>query len=225
MSPAAPLHHEGSSRPLRRLDPGALTSEQRTLYDEITGGPRGVGPQHFRLVDEHGGLVGPFNAFLLQPAVGSRLQALGSAIRYETTLSDRAREIAILVVAASWRSEFEQYAHEAIGRAIGLTDDELAAVRSGPAADTQANWPDSDDHLIVRSTRALVEDGDLDDELYAQLIAAVGEPGLFELTTLVGYYATLALQLRVFRVAAPDDTSQHTFQHTSDQLSNQGTTT
>ena len=31
---------------------------------------------------------------------------------------------------------------------------------------------------------------------------------MFELLTLVGYYATLALQLRVFRVPAPDGTAQ-----------------
>jgi 4-carboxymuconolactone decarboxylase len=34
--------------------------------------------------------------------------------------------------------------------------------------------------------------------------AQLGTAALFELTTLVGYYATLALQLRVFRVGAPD---------------------
>ena len=34
-------------------------------------------------------------------------------------------------------------------------------------------------------------------------IAALGEEGLVELSTLVGYYATLALQLRIFRVPAP----------------------
>ncbi len=56
---------------------------------------------------------------------------------------------------AHWRSDFEQYAHEAVARAAGLTGTELAAIR------------------------------------------------LFELLALVGYYATLALQLRVFRVPAP----------------------
>ena len=35
----------------------------------------------------------------------------------------------------------------------------------------------------------------------------VGAAGVFELLTLVGYYATLALQLRVFRVPAPDGTA------------------
>jgi 4-carboxymuconolactone decarboxylase len=32
---------------------------------------------------------------------------------------------------------------------------------------------------------------------------------LFELTTLVGYYATLALQLRTFRVPAPGSRPGH----------------
>ena len=49
---------------------------------------------------------------------------------------------------------------------------------------------------VLRVARALVTKGDLDDEEYALL----GERELFELTTLVGYYTTLALQLRVFRV-------------------------
>ena len=35
-------------------------------------------------------------------------------------------------------------------------------------------------------------------------VGCIGPAGLFELLTLVGYYATLALQLRVFRVPAPE---------------------
>ena len=54
------------------------------------------------------------------------------------------------------------------------------------------------------TTYALTARGDLDDEEYAGAVAALGLPMVFELLTLVGYYATLALQLRVFRVAAPD---------------------
>jgi len=38
-------------------------------------------------------------------------------------------------------------------------------------------------------------------------VGQAGAAGVFELLTLVGYYATLALQLRVFRVPAPDGTA------------------
>ncbi len=194
---------------LRRLAPSELDADQRAVYDAIAGGPRASGPQRFRLTDDAGRLEGPFNAFLFQPALGDRLQALGSAIRYATALSDRARELAILVVAAHWQSDFEQDAHEAIGRAIGVTNAELQAVRaaSDPSVDIGADpvWVDDTDRQLISLVQSLVRDGDLDDETYGEAFMVYGEAGLFELVTLVGYYAALALQLRVFRVGSPDE--------------------
>ena len=183
-----------------KLAPSSLDEAQRSLYDAIAGGRRAQGPQLFRLVDENGRLEGPFNAFLLQPRLGSALQALGSSVRYDTGLDDRCREIAILVVAAHWRSDFEWYAHEAVARSAGLDDAELAAVREG--RHTELTGPEA---VVARTAAALVVRGDLDDAEYLEAVEVVGTAGLFELLTLVGYYATLALQLRVFRVPAPDD--------------------
>jgi 4-carboxymuconolactone decarboxylase len=182
-----------------RLVPAALDEAQREVYDAVTGGPRAQGPALFRLVDDDGALEGPFNAFLLQPGVGMALQALGAAVRYETTFSDRAREIAILVVAGHRDSAFEWYAHEAVGRHAGLTDAELQALREH---DDDA-FPDATERVVARTTRRLLADGDLDDEAFAEATDALGLPQVFELLTLVGYYDTLALQLRVLRVAAP----------------------
>ena len=119
-------------------------------------------------------------------------------MRYDTGLDDRCREIAILVVAAHWRSAFEWYAHEAVGRAAGLTDAELAALREGRHAELAGR-----EAVVARTAAALVTRGDLDDAEYGEAVGHLGPAGLFELLTLVGYYATLALQLRVFRVPAP----------------------
>jgi 4-carboxymuconolactone decarboxylase len=213
-----------------KLEPAALDEDQRALYDAIAGGRRAQGPQLFRLTDSEGRLEGPFNAFLLQPRLGSALQALGSAVRYDTGLDDRCREIAILVVAAHWESEFEWYAHEAVGRSVGLGDAELAAVRDGryteltaardgrraardgrsAARDGRSAARDGRsaalairEAVVARTVAALVARGDLGDAEYREAVDHIGTPGLFELLTLVGYYATLALQLRVFRVPAP----------------------
>jgi 4-carboxymuconolactone decarboxylase len=187
---------------LPRFEPPALDAEQRALYDAIAGGRRAQGPQLFRLADADGRLEGPFNAFLLQPRLGSALQALGASVRYDTGLDDRCREIAILVVAAHWRSDFEWYAHEAVGRAAGLGDAELAALREDRHAELAGR-----ESVVARTAAALVTRGDLDDAEYGEAVSHLGPAGLFELLTLVGYYATLALQLRVFRVPAPEDTA------------------
>ena len=185
---------------LGKLAPGSLDDAQRRVYDAIAGGRRAQGPQLFRLVDADGGLEGPFNAFLLQPRLGHALQALGSAVRYETSLSDRARELAILVVAVEHDSAFEWYAHAAVGRHLGLTEAELDAVR-----DRRFDaLPSGSERVVAETTRALATRGDLDDAEYQRAVTAVGPEGLFELLTLVGYYAMLALQLRVFRVGPPE---------------------
>ncbi|MGA4987424.1 carboxymuconolactone decarboxylase family protein [Nonomuraea bangladeshensis] len=176
------------------LRPDELDEEQRQVYQAIAGGPRSRGPQPFALADAEGRLRGPFNAMLLSPPVGGALQALGAAVRYGSVLPARVRELAILAVAAHWDSAFEREAHEAAGRACGLTEDELATLREG-------GLPEPDDpaeRAALRAVAALTARGRLDDEEYAGAVAALGERGLFELTTLVGYYGTLALQLRVF---------------------------
>ena len=193
---------EPSGPRIPKLEPSALDDDQRVLYDAIAGGRRAQGPQLFRLADTQGRLEGPFNAFLLQPRLGSALQALGSAVRYDTGLDDRCREIAILVVAARWRSDFEWYAHEAVARSVGLTAPDLAAIRTG--RHEALTGPEA---VVARTAHALVTRGDLDDAEYREAVGHLGTPGLFELLTLVGYYATLALQLRVFRVPAPGETT------------------
>lgn len=180
---------------LPRLTPGELDADQSALYDEIAGGPRAQGPQYFALTDDDGSLNGPFNAFLFAPRVGRALQALGAAIRYQTGLSDRERELAILIVAAHWGSSFERRSHEAVGRGAGLSEAEMAAVRAGsiPALE------DERERAVVELTRALTL-GDVAYDAWQATRAALDEATVVELTTLVGYYATLALQLRVFRV-------------------------
>jgi 4-carboxymuconolactone decarboxylase len=173
-----------------------LNDQQRELYDRIVHGRRASGPRLSSLSGPDGGLIGPFNAMLYAPAVGEALQALGVSVRYGTSLTDRARELAILAVANHWDSAFERRAHEAIGRSVGLTDDEIEALRAG-------NEPDLDDpteRSVVKVARALLSRGDLDDEEFDEARAALGLPGLVELSTLVGYYGTLALQMRIFRV-------------------------
>jgi 4-carboxymuconolactone decarboxylase len=177
-----------------RFLPEELSGDRRMLYHAIASGPRSQGPQPFPLTDADGALRGPFNGFLLSPALGDALQRLGAAVRYGTALSDRVREMAILVVAAREDSAFERESHEAVGRAVGLTEDEVLALREGrvpPLTDPQES-------AALTLARALVT-GDVDDEVWASCVPPLSEQTVFELSTLVGYYTTLALQLRIFR--------------------------
>lgn len=180
---------------LEPILPNDMDPEQRSLYAAITEGPRAQGPRHFDLTCEDGALLGPFNALLLAPLLGSALQDLGAAVRYQSGLTARTREIAILTVAAHWASAFERASHESVGRALGLSAEEMAEIRAArvPALD------DPHEQACAHLVRGMV-DGDVDDQAWATWAHVVGDATIFELTTLVGYYATVALQMRVFRV-------------------------
>jgi 4-carboxymuconolactone decarboxylase len=182
------------------LTPDDLDEQQRALREQIVGGPRGTGPQHFALTTADGALTGPFGVMLHEPALGGPLQALGSAIRYDTGLSARTREIAILAVAAATGSAFEQHAHERVGRAIGLTDDELRGLEDRAFTTTDPAEQASYDlcQRLLEGRSRLTEDE------YADLVEVLGSTAVTELTVLVGYYRTLADLLAVFDVAAPD---------------------
>jgi 4-carboxymuconolactone decarboxylase len=193
--------NDGSAARLPGLTPGELDADQAALYEAVANGPRAQGPQHFAITAPDGSLNGPYNAFLYSPVLGNALQALGSAVRFSTDLTARTREIAILIVAGHWQSDFERLAHEGVGRAAGLTDVELGELWAGRLPVL------ADDHerACAEYVYAAVR-GDVDDADWARLVPVIGSQAAFELSTLVGYYATLALQLRIFRVNASPPT-------------------
>ncbi len=182
------------------LTPAAMTDEQRVLHERITSGRRSSGPQHFALSDADGALTGPFGVMVHEPAMGAPLQELGSAIRYRTGLSDRVREIAILAVAAHTGSAFEQYAHERVGRAVGLTDDELSALAAG----TYSSADPVEEVSYALCRRLLRDRSRLTGREYADLAQALGTTTITELVVLVGYYRTLAQLLDVYDVGVPE---------------------
>jgi alkylhydroperoxidase family enzyme len=180
------------------LGPDDLDASQRRLYDQIIDS-RGGGARSTPLTDASGRLEGPFNAMLLRPELGKLLQELGAVIRYSGVLTDRARELSILEVARIRRSSYEWLAHEAPGRAAGLSEAEIAGLRSGGTVPGLSRA----ESLIRETVRILVETRDLPDDLYRELERETGPEVLFEIITLVGYYDFLALSLTALRVPLP----------------------
>jgi len=182
------------TRRLRPLRPDELDADQRAVYDALADPPGRVG------LYPDGSLQGPFDAMLRAPRSGAALQSVGAALRYRSVLSERVRELATLQVAAHHRSDFEWYAHAPIAAAAGLPAALLEAVRIGGPVE-----PDDPAERVVAAVVAqLLDRGDVDDDVWASAVGTFGEAGAVELTTLVGYYSLLAMQMRVLRVPLPD---------------------
>ncbi len=180
------------------LRPEVLSAEQQALYESIAGGDR-ARDASFRLTEADGSLVGPFAALLVNPAVGNAVQSVGAAIRFGGDLSPLVREVAILAVAAHHRSPFEWWAHEPIARRAGLRDDQIRDLYAG-------RTPAFDDETATAAhalTIVLLAGKHPDDEVFGAAREALGEGGVMELVTLVGYYNLLAQLMDTFNIDVP----------------------
>lgn len=176
-----------------------MTAQQREFYDKYATGVRAGPGSTFPLIDAEGHLMGPPAVWILSQPLGLALERFGYAIRYELSLSRRAQEIAILMVARHRHSEFERFAHEQAGLKAGLTPDDLSALAAGkpPALDTE------EERAVYDAARCVLDTGSLDSGAYQAAADVLTAPRLFELVTLIGYYLMLATQLSVFDIQPP----------------------
>jgi 4-carboxymuconolactone decarboxylase len=181
------------------LRPQDLSPQQTELYAAIMRRRANTG-QRSSMMNDDGSLRGPFNVLLHAPHVGRQVSDLGEAVRFDTSFTTRERELVTLAVAAWHRSEFEWYAHTALGRAAGLSDAEIDALERG---DHDVFTNDVERQLLRFVAESLA--GDLGDDTYAQTIDRCGAERTVELAVLIGYYELLARVLDVFRVRAPND--------------------
>ena len=153
------------------------------------------------LVNEQGGLIGPFNAFVHAPAVGQHLTALGKTLRCGTSIERRLLEVAIITVGAHWKAEFEWWAHARMARRHGVTDAVIDAIARGE----DPPFEDGEERTIYLAARQLTETSRLSDDLYNSVHAILGDTGTVELVTLCGYYTLISFLLNAFEVPLPPE--------------------
>jgi 4-carboxymuconolactone decarboxylase len=104
-----------------------------------------------------------------------------------------ARDRELLILRTGWRcrSEYEWGQHTVIGRAAGITDEELRRIEEGPDASGWAGL----DATLLRAADELHDDGCISDATWAGLAAAYDERQLIEVPMLVGQYHLVAFTL------------------------------
>jgi 4-carboxymuconolactone decarboxylase len=182
-------------------DPAALSPAQREIFDRMaTRIVPWANDAQFQSVAEDGRLIGPFNPALLNPAIAAPFLDLQFAEQLHTSLSARVREIVILAVGAVWQAEYELYAHLALARKAGLSDDAARAVAAGRLPDGL-----SDNELIaLRLTQQLSTHHRIDESLYREAENSFGTKGLIDIAFLIGIYHSVCATLTMFAIPAPE---------------------
>lgn len=181
-------------------DPAALNPVQREIFDRMT--TRIVpwaNDAHFQSTAEDGRLIGPFNPALLHPAIAAPFMNLQFAEQKHTSLSERVREVVILAVGAVWQADYELYAHLAVARKAGLSDDAARKLAAGDAPDELSE----DEKTALQLTRQLSSSHRVDETLYREAENQFGKQGLIDVAFLIGIYHSVCAMLTMFAIPAP----------------------
>jgi AhpD family alkylhydroperoxidase len=127
-----------------------------------------------------------------------RWLVFASALMPGGRLPRRDTELVILRVATLRASGYELRQHTRIGRAAGLTADEIDRVQ-----DLGAEWHGRD-RVLLAAADALVRDRDLDDTGWQALRTELSEVECLELCLLVTHYDMLATVISTLRIP-PDE--------------------
>lgn len=182
------------------LQVAEMTNEQRRLYESMTAG---VGAKYtsFQTHREDGALIGPWSAWLHDPAIGESLWGVTQALTREQRIPDAARQVAILVVGAHFQAAYELYAHICVARTKhGAGDRRITTLVAGERPDDL----DDTEALAFDTAKALLRGGVLPEALYQRCVAVFGQLGTNELIYMVGHYCVVSFTLNGFAVPSPD---------------------
>jgi 4-carboxymuconolactone decarboxylase len=187
-----------ADRRFKILQPAEMTESQKDLVKSIQSGPRAKVAGSAANIG--GGTVGsPFNVFLRSPELGEHLQQVGSYIRFRSSLGFKLNELAILMVARHWTSQYEWFAHHRLALQAGL-DPEIAEAISKSERPKKMG---PDEALIYEFTTELLETKQVRDQTFSAVKDRFGEQGVMDLIAVAGYYVLVSMVLNVDRTPVP----------------------
>ena len=169
----------------------SVPQELRTVFDEVSSGPGGVG-------------TGPMSVLKNSPEMARRAMLLFGYVRNESTVPKKLRELAMLVTARVMDCPYIWNAHAAFGREDGLSDALVNALR-----DNQPLPPmPPDESAVLNYGMELLNTRRVRPQTFSVVHELLGAQGLVELTTLMGFYAMLALNANAVELDLPHDLAE-----------------
>lgn len=144
-------------------------------------------------------LGGPFNILLRSPAMGEPAQTLGAQIRFHSSLPPRLNELAIIITARYWMAQFEWNAHRRSAAQAGVSDDTIQAIAQGKRP---AKMP-ADETVIFDFGTELLKTHAVSDANFAAAKKLLGERGVVDLISAMGYYQLVGMLLDTDRYPMP----------------------
>ncbi len=163
-----------------------MTAEQRESYNYLMDGPRGR-------------LPGPYKVWIHNPKLVRAADPLGRHFTPgEYSLSEREREIAVIVITSQWNSDYPAAAHEKRGKEVGLPADAVEAMMAG----LPTSFADPREQVVYEVAVSLASGRIVSQGLHDRAVSLLGHPGVSDVITLMGYYTSVSLTMNFYAVPA-----------------------
>jgi 4-carboxymuconolactone decarboxylase len=179
------------------LNPDQLTPEQKAYLENLAKPPR----------NNTTGLKNPpFKVYLRSPELAPKLEAISDYVRWGTGLAPRLTELAIMITARQWSSQWIWRGHYRAAVRGGLD----RSVGTDIAVGKRPEKMKEDETILYNYATEMYRDKAVSDATFAAAVKQFGEKGLIDLVATMGYYDTVAMTLITAKAVAPkeDDVPQ-----------------
>ena len=165
----------------------AMTPPQKKMFEDLISG-------------ERRGASGPFNVLLRSPEMGNLAQQFGASMRFHSSMPPKLNEMAIIITARHWTSQYEWYAHRRAAATAGLNESIIQAIASGK----RPTGMQPDEEAVYNFCTELLTTKQVSDKTFEATKAKFGERGVVDLIGVTGYYQLVSMLLNTDKYPLPD---------------------
>jgi 4-carboxymuconolactone decarboxylase len=170
---------------LPEIDPNTLSSEQRTIYDQM--------------MRTRGHMRGPFAVWLRNAELCEQTLKLQEMFAARVKLERRLLELMILVAARLATAQYAWFIHEPHARKFGIAPEIVEAIRDRRTP----QFTRDDERLVYDLTLELNATRSLSESSYRRGMEMFGEQTMVELVSAIGFYSMVGMTLNAFAVSVP----------------------
>ena len=166
-----------------------MTPAQKTMVEHLFAGPRA-------------GANGPFNVLLRSPEMGDIAQQFGAAMRFKSSIPPKLNEMAIIITARHWTSQYEWQAHHRAALDAGLSP----AIADAIAQGQRPAGMQPDEAAVYNFCSEMLTTKQVSDATFKAARDAFGERGVVDLIGVMGWYQTVSMLLNADRYPVAEGT-------------------
>jgi 4-carboxymuconolactone decarboxylase len=148
----------------------------------------------------------PFKIYMRSPELADKVEAVSDYVRWGTGLQPRLTELAIMITARQWSSQWIWRGHYRAAVRGGLDPSVGADIATGKRPEKMKE----DEALLYNYATEMYRDKAVSDATFNAAVKQFGEKGLIDLVATMGYYDMVAMTLITAKAVAPkeDDVPQ-----------------